>query len=493
MLRSCRLLGKVSPKGRMSSFAADGLASELLPPAEPPTAIALPPLQAFAAGAATSPAPSGAPSSPSSQIKIKIKAKAKSSGADGAKTAEQLSFPPATQEDMQPLCTPPNLAPVCTPDVASRIVVVDDAASIQEFQSAVDTLRELAGQTTPESCKYNPWVVGIDTEWMPWLYRKKPPARTSEDSSPATSGPPCELDEAPVAIMQVGTRLGTFILDMQTISSPSFPPSDCQAINVALCSLLGDSRIYKLGYDLDGDMERAAASHGQLLPALLQWNGIIDIDPVSRIVYPGQVTKKSRGLSRVCAVSFGRSISKECQLSPWHQRPLSLSQLVYAALDGAVLVRTYDAMVATLLDTYPNANVDRYFEVSCLRFTAYWLDDDHSLTPRHLFARDGRTVYLQHRQIICNAKYRVCDGRIDHLFEDKVPAGHASSVNRRQHKSKYLLGKTLVYVKWSRQGPESLLPVSSPSALHAKELERVNRQFTPSLTFFPSPLLINCV
>ena len=50
------------------------------------------------------------------------------------------------------------------------------------------------------------------------------------------------------------------------------------------------------------------------------------------------------GLGLVCATWLGRRLDKQEQCSDWDRRPLSASQVAYAAADAAVLIEIAMAM-----------------------------------------------------------------------------------------------------------------------------------------------------
>ncbi|MBN8549307.1 MAG: hypothetical protein J0M12_08340, partial [Deltaproteobacteria bacterium] len=72
-------------------------------------------------------------------------------------------------------------------------------------------------------------------------------------------------------------------------------------------------------------------------------NGVVDTLMMSRKLRPDL---PSHSLQSCCKYILGLSISKQEQRSNWAQRPLSASQIQYAALDAEVTVKLYQALRA---------------------------------------------------------------------------------------------------------------------------------------------------
>ncbi|CAF3369269.1 unnamed protein product [Rotaria sp. Silwood1] len=54
--------------------------------------------------------------------------------------------------------------------------------------------------------------------------------------------------------------------------------------------------------------------------------------------YDALLNSKSRGLSELVRLCFGKPLDKSMQTSDWRKRPLKPAQLIYSVLDAQVLV-----------------------------------------------------------------------------------------------------------------------------------------------------------
>lgn len=249
------------------------------------------------------------------------------------------------------------------------VLLVDDATSSEVFCRAVQALLADCALSEGVQQRYNPVVVGMDTEWRPY---------TSE-------GVQC-----PVETLQLSTRSAAFVLDMPSLCS-SLPAEQLHLLGSALGALLGEPRVLKLGFEIMGDLDRLAASYGQQLPALLRWCGALDLSPLARIAFPGEVTKKRCGLSAVSRALLGKPMDKTMQCSAWHLRPLSAAQLAYGALDAAVLIALYDRTVRAIHSQFPSAHIDRYLEKRGLIFNVKFQLMPSTMTCRALrWPRQGK-------------------------------------------------------------------------------------------------------
>lgn len=62
----------------------------------------------------------------------------------------------------------------------------------------------------------------------------------------------------------------------------------------------------------------------------------------------GHNSNGGHSLTAVCHRELGLTLSKDLQRSDWQRRPLTASQLEYAALDADVLLAIHDTFAASL-------------------------------------------------------------------------------------------------------------------------------------------------
>eukprot|EP01039_Chlorochromonas_danica_P004766 gene4766-5226_t len=298
-----------------------------------------------------------------------------------------------------------------------EVTVVDGVASVTRFADAIESLLTNLSEETNEQGDfprrwYNPNVVGIDTEWRPWFIRVRSKSAKSNNSLTDPS-------HAPAETLQLSLRDEVFIIDLSTLCNSS-DESLRSSLNETLGKLLRHPGIYKLGYEIMGDLDRLAASYGSLLPSLLRWNAAMDVSPMARVILPGEVSKKNAGLSRVCSVLFGKGLDKTQQCSAWHLRPLTPQQIAYGALDAAVLIKVYDGLINRIHKQYPMANIDRYFEK---------------------------------QSFIFNAKFRV--EKSFPAVTDVKEEPDINTVQTSTKKGKRLIGSTVFTIKWPRHARET--------------------------------------
>ncbi|KAL3515978.1 hypothetical protein ACH5RR_022880 [Cinchona calisaya] len=150
-------------------------------------------------------------------------------------------------------------------------------------------------------------VVGLDCEWKPNYEKGSKPNK--------------------VSIMQIASETKVYILDLIKLYG-SVPDS----LNECLSRILHSSRILKLGYNFQCDIQQLACSY-QDLQCFEHYEMLLDIQ---------NVFKEPRGgLSALAEKVFGRGLNKTRRNSNWEKRPLSVYQLEYAALDAAVLIHLF--------------------------------------------------------------------------------------------------------------------------------------------------------
>ena len=80
---------------------------------------------------------------------------------------------------------------------------------------------------------------------------------------------------------------------------------------------------------------------------------MLDIQTLTKLALPTVSKRDLEGLSKLCVrLLDGVALDKNQQISPWHLRPLTEEQLVYAGLDAWALVQLFDAVICLLKDGY---------------------------------------------------------------------------------------------------------------------------------------------
>lgn len=209
-------------------------------------------------------------------------------------------------------------------DYAKPVETVDTMESLQAF--ARDALELLANlDTSKESSPAT--LMGMDCEWQP--NQLSPPGQPQ-----------------PVLLLQISFHsLGTvYLLDVQTLLRPLLSPetsmNELESVASNTLDILFRSlRVVKVGYQIASDLRRIAASYPHV-PCFQEIQAVLEVDTLVKRVLHLTKQKKSRAitmsLARLTAHYLEKSISKECQVSDWSERPLSPDQIEYAALDAAI-------------------------------------------------------------------------------------------------------------------------------------------------------------
>ncbi|XAR52678.1 DNA helicase [Bertholletia excelsa] len=175
--------------------------------------------------------------------------------------------------------------------VLEDIIWVDEVNSLQNATCHI------------KECK----VVGLDCEWKP-NYSKGSPANK-------------------VSIMQIATEKVVFIFDLIKLFD-DVP----HVLDIGFACILHSPSILKLGYNFQCDVKQLIHSYGEL-NCFKHYEMFLDIQ---------NVFKENRGgLSGLAEKILGAGLNKTRRNSNWEQRPLSKSQLEYAALDAAVLIHIF--------------------------------------------------------------------------------------------------------------------------------------------------------
>ena len=206
--------------------------------------------------------------------------------------------------------------------------LIDDEAGILAFQFAVDeSISNLSDDENDSAVVNNSW--GLDCEWRP----------------SHVSG-----EESPVAVLQVSSGSRAFIIDVQTILQPSNGYGDIDLtpneilLSESLAKLFSNPNVKILGFGIGQDLTKLAASFPQV-PCFRDFSSVIDLQALSRQVYPGTPKQYMSSLQKAVAILLRRRLDKTEQCSEWDSRPLTASQLEYASLDATILPKLLEKMI----------------------------------------------------------------------------------------------------------------------------------------------------
>ncbi|GAA0171691.1 hypothetical protein LIER_25666 [Lithospermum erythrorhizon] len=130
-----------------------------------------------------------------------------------------------------------------------------------------------------------------------------------------------------VSIMQIAAGNKVYILDMIKLYN-TIPESldDC------ITRIFNSPIVLKLGYNLQSDVQQLVHSYGNL-KCFRHYKMLLDIQNI--------FNERRGGLSGLAEKILGAGLNKAKRNYNWENRPLSQSQLEYAALDAVVLIHIF--------------------------------------------------------------------------------------------------------------------------------------------------------
>lgn len=129
-----------------------------------------------------------------------------------------------------------------------------------------------------------------------------------------------------------------FIIDLQFLSRDK---ELMLRLNRHLAEKFNDEACVKVGHGIANDFNEVYRSH-ELLTAFGTAQSLFDTNLVYRSMHPDQPTDVSLKFLTRTYLHF--NLVKTQQLTDWSARPLTESQIYYAACDSTVLLRLYDEM-----------------------------------------------------------------------------------------------------------------------------------------------------
>ena len=185
-------------------------------------------------------------------------------------------------------------------------------------------------------------LLAIDCEWRPegrfYIEPLDVGSYSNKKSKP----------HAPVAVLQLSTRTDVFICDMLFICrNPSTDIGEAtekeSVFDRLLSNVFSSHHVLKVGLGVNQDLKRLAWSY-PWLKSLQIVEPVLDIEALSRLAFPDLSKRDVEGISKLSSLLLGLAVNKDQQVSDWGTRPLSRSQILYAAIDSLVLVRLFDTL-----------------------------------------------------------------------------------------------------------------------------------------------------
>jgi ribonuclease D len=181
-----------------------------------------------------------------------------------------------------------------------------------------DEIKYITSQnlTELEDILSDAYIVGIDTETRPSFYNKK-----------------TRFAQYPTSIIQVAVRTKVeqehaFIIDLLSFGNND---ATLHLLNKSLLATMSSSDIVKVGQGLENDLREICTSY-PALTAFKDVPSIIDTNKLLRYLQPE--IKQDVSLKNLTRNFLHCDLVKTHQCSDWGRRPLSTSQLDYAAGDA---------------------------------------------------------------------------------------------------------------------------------------------------------------
>ncbi|CAN0148816.1 unnamed protein product [Pylaiella littoralis] len=193
---------------------------------------------------------------------------------------------------------------------SSRVVVVDGSKTLQYAQRALLDPPAVGGRGAYPGVR----CVGLDVE-----------------NCPATNR---------AVLFQVATSTGVFLFDLVALFSRRANLDVFPRFDATMEALLSNPRIVKLGFSFKQD---AAA----LRKACPEVRGFRQIEPLLEVgvLSSAVLGRETPSLTKTCREWLGKPLDKTECASKWANRPLTVDQVKYAALDAHCLVGIFEEIL----------------------------------------------------------------------------------------------------------------------------------------------------
>lgn len=199
-------------------------------------------------------------------------------------------------------------------------------AQLQDVVGYLTSL-ERAVQTQPDQGdRAKKTIVGLDCEWRPQFLRNAWRPSTATDGDEDNDAKTVKNSNAGVSVYQLAVGDRVFVIDVQVLGVMAAAPLEV--------IWRRSSPFLLVGFCVSSDLKRLAQSFPELTAASTDPETEIRLMELKRFAAFRHVPVDKWGLSRLYFACFDREVNKEQQCSDWGSRPLTSSQLAYAAMDA---------------------------------------------------------------------------------------------------------------------------------------------------------------
>jgi ribonuclease D len=148
------------------------------------------------------------------------------------------------------------------------------------------------------------------------------------------------------SLFQISTTEKTFIIDFLKPKDNDPENFNEKLLNLMvehfICGIFDNPDIIKVSWDFFNDIIKLYERFPKIIKKKIAClNSFVDLLDYKTNMFPNN-------FSAFCKYHFGKELNKEHQYSDWEVRPLSDSQLEYAALDSIAAVRLYEKLSENL-------------------------------------------------------------------------------------------------------------------------------------------------
>ncbi|KAG7379977.1 serine threonine-protein phosphatase [Phytophthora pseudosyringae] len=250
-------------------------------------------------------------------------------------------------------------------------------------------------------------LVGIDCEWRPQFLAKASPShgasRTENAARSEILSNQLDEDQAGLSLYQLAVGDIVYVIDVQVLGAAAAAP-----LSFIWRPL---SRLMLIGFCVSSDIQRIKNSFPVLFDGTNSTPLLLEL---KELALSRHVPAKHWGLSRLYRACLGEQVDKEQQCSDWGSRPLSTSQLEYAARDAYAVQRLSLHLLADV--NFVKAGAEDRSIGECVREFMKCFDASRNVSHSWSMASASQPLGKQHvqaalRALGLEARFLKCEKR----------------------------------------------------------------------------------